>query len=249
MRQKAFDPLSAVAIAATLVAVLCLLLVSPAARAPTLLWTDKDFANYWIASRLALDGRGLDVFGPQDAYLAHLRAVFGADYPWRNWSYPPHYLLLILPLSLLSYKAALILFLLITFLLLCAAIRLVCRRPAPWQILLLLPAIATNGLPVQNGYILSALLLAGLTLRDKRPVLAGICFGLLTIKPQLGVLLPFLLLRERQWRTVASACATTVVLGLLSLALFGADAWSGYVANVVPYQAHVMREIEGLFPI
>jgi arabinofuranan 3-O-arabinosyltransferase len=248
MRQKAFDPLFCVAVAATFVAGAYIVLVSIEPSAPTLLWTDKDFANYWLAAHLAFEGRGLDVFGPNDTYLAHLRAIFGLDYPWRAWSYPPHYLLLMLPLDLVPYKIALILFLLVTFLLLCAAIRLTSRHAADWQLLLLLPAVATNGMSVQNGYLISALLLAGLALREKRPVLAGICFGLLTVKPQLGVLLPLLLLREGQWRTIASACVTGLALFLLSVAVFGIEAWSGYFNNVVPYQTLVMKVLAGLFP-
>lgn len=248
MRQRTADPLFLVAVAATLVALTCLVLAAVAANPPTMAWVDKDFANYWLGARLALEGRALEVFGPHAAYLADLRSVFGPDYPWRAWSYPPHYLLLMVPLGLFSYKAGLILFLLVTFLMLCAALRTAFGQATWWQLLLLLPAAVTNGYTVQNGFLISALLLAGLGLRAKRPVLAGICLGLLTVKPQLGVLLPLLLLYERQWRAIASACVTTVALVLLSAAAFGTEAWAGYFRNVVPYQTLVMRELTGLFP-
>lgn len=248
MRPRACDPLLLVAGAATLVALVYIVLVCIEASPPSLSWTDKDFANYWAASRLALEGRGLEAFGPQDTYLAYLRTIYGPDYPWRAWSYPPHYLLLMLPLGLISYKSALILFLLATFLFLCAAIRVTSRQVTGRQLLLLLPAVATNGFCVQNGFLISALLLAGLALRDKKPILAGICFGLLTVKPQLGILLPFLFLWERQWQTIASACVTTLALVAISSLAFGNDAWSGYFRDVVPHQTHVMKELEGLFP-
>lgn len=248
MRQRTADPLILLAVAAMLVAATCLGLAAIEASPPTMVWADKDFANYWLGARLALEGRALEAFGPHEAYLADLRAVFGPDYPWRAWSYPPHYLLLMVPLGLFSYKAGLILFLLVTFLMLCAALRTAFGPATWWQLFLLLPAMLTNGYTVQNGFLISALLLAGLALRERRPVLAGICIGLLTVKPQLGVLLPLLLLHERQWRTIVSAGVTTVALVLLSAAAFGTEAWAGYFHNVVPYQTLVMKELTGLFP-
>lgn len=210
-------------------------------------WTDKDFANYWVAATLALEGRVNDIFGPHPTYLAAMRAVFGADYPWHSWSYPPHYLLLMLPLGLMPYKAALLSFLTVTFLLFLAAARAACPQPKGWQLLLLLPPVLTNAYVAQNGFLLSALLLAGLALRDRRPLVAGLCFGLLTIKPQLGLLLPLLLLWERQWVTIAGAVVTTALFAALSAAVFGVGAWSGYITEIMPYQTWVMTEKTGLF--
>src|SRR5690606_10144269 len=71
--------------------------------------------------------------------------------------------------------------------------------------------------------------------------------GFLTIKPQLGILFPFLLLAERRWLVIVSATATTVALVALSAIVFGIDAWSGYFSEVIPYQTHVMRELRGTF--
>jgi arabinofuranan 3-O-arabinosyltransferase len=246
--RKAASPLFSVALLATIVGAVFVAMLAIEPGTLTLQWTDKDFANYWMAARLALEGRALDVFGPHESYLAHLRSFFGADYPWRAWSYPPHYLLLMLPLGLFAYKTALVLFLVTTFLLLCGALHLASRQIKLWQLLFLLPVIVTNGYVVQNGFLLSAFLIAGLALRDSRPVLAGICFGLLTVKPQLGVLLPLLFLWERQWLTITSAVVTTVALFLLSVAVFGIEAWAGFFHHVTPYQVHVMKELTGLFP-
>jgi hypothetical protein len=245
--RKAADPFLVVSMLAALAGAAGIALVLREPGALSLRWTDKDFANYWVAARLAIEGHAGTVLGPPAAYLAHMRSLFGADYPWHAWSYPPHYLLLMLPLALLPYKAALLSFVTATFLLLCAALRLVCPRPRWWQILLLLPPVLTNAIAAQNGFLLSALMLAGLSLRDRRPILAGLCFGLLTVKPQLGVLLPLLLLFERQWMVIASAGLAASTLAALSAALFGVEAWTGYIEEIVPYQALVMREAEGIF--
>jgi hypothetical protein len=63
----------------------------------------------------------------------------------------------------------------------------------------------------------------------ERPVVSGILLGLLTVKPQFGLLIPLVLLLERRWTVIASAVATTAVLVGLSVAAFGIDAWRGYL--------------------
>jgi hypothetical protein len=78
-------------------------------------------------------------------------------------------------------------------------------------------------------------------------VVAGIFLALLTVKPQLGVLFPFLLLAERRWLVIAVAAAGTLVLVLGSIALFGVSAWQGYLAEVLPYQSQVMAKLDGTF--
>src|SRR5687767_3756485 len=59
---------------------------------------DRDFANYWMGARMALAGEHHDLF-VQEAYFEHLKGMFGPDTPWRNWGYPPHFLLMIAPLG------------------------------------------------------------------------------------------------------------------------------------------------------
>lgn len=213
----------------------------------SLAWSNRDFANYWIAARMALAGDVTDLFAPQPVYFAHMSAVFGPDYPWHNWSYPPHYLLTVLPVGLLGYKPALVAYLLATFLILCGSIRLLAPQADHRQFLLLMPAIVANALAAQNGFFTAALLLSGLAARYDRPILAGVCIGLLTIKPQLGVLLPLLLVFERRWMVFATAAATTLLLVAISVAVFGLSSWRGYLEHVVPYQASVMREGTGIF--
>ena len=73
----------------------------------------------------------------------------------------------------------------------------------------------------QNGAFTAALLVGGLLAAPKRPILAGVLFGLLTVKPQLGILIPFCLLASRNWRAFASAAVTTVTLVLLTGLAFG----------------------------
>lgn len=80
----------------------------------------------------------------------------------------------------------------------------------------------------QTGFLTGALLLAGLLYRRTSPLLAGIAFGLLTVKPQLGLLVPVLLIAQGNWRTFFAAAATALVLAALSVLVYGAEAWQAY---------------------
>lgn len=212
---------------------------------------DRDFANYWMGARMALAGEHHDLF-VQEAYFEHLKGMFGPDTPWRNWGYPPHFLLMIAPLGWLGYKAALVVFLLSSLLLFIAAAMIFRREHAPqsdWRILVLAVAGFAPMMidTVQNGFLFGAALLLGLAWRAKHPLFAGIAFAVLTAKPQLGFLVPVLLLIERRWRTVAWATLATVVLVGLSALVFGLDSWSAYLGETLAYQRTVMTQGEGLF--
>ncbi|MBX3572224.1 MAG: DUF2029 domain-containing protein [Mesorhizobium sp.] len=210
-------------------------------------FADKDFANYWTAGKLILAGRAADLFGPHATYFAHLTKAFGPDFPWHNWSYPPHYLLFLWPLGLFGYKTAMMLFLGVTGAFFIWAARAFGGRDNSLVWVAIIPFVAHNLWVAQNGFLFAGCALAALAFRDSRPLLAGVFLGLLTIKPQLGVFFPFLLLAERRWLVIASAAATTFVLVGLSAVVFGVDAWRGYFAEVIPYQTLVMRELQGTF--
>jgi hypothetical protein len=210
-------------------------------------FADKDFANYWTAGKLILEGRTDDLFGPQPVYFAHLVSAFGPNYPWHNWSYPPHYLLIVWPLGFFGYKAAMMLFLGLSVVLYLWSVRRLGGKDNRLIWIAIIPFLAHNLWVAQNGFLFGGFALAALALREERPVLAGICLGLLTIKPQLGILFPFLLLAERRWTVIASAASSTIVLVFLSAAIFGLETWRGYLGEVVPYQTFVMRELEGTF--
>ena len=57
-----------------------------------------------------------------------------------------------------------------------------------------------NTLVGQNGFLTAALIGGTLYLMPVRPVLAGICLGLLTYKPQYGLLFPIVLVAAGHWR-------------------------------------------------
>ena len=78
-------------------------------------------------------------------------------------------------------------------------------------------------------------------------MLAGIAFACLTVKPQLGLLIPVLLVFDRNWRAFFWSAVCTAVLVLLSVAAFGVDSWTAYLTETLEYQRSVMTDWYGIF--
>lgn len=212
---------------------------------------DRDFANYWVAGQLVLTGEYLDLFS-QDLYFPRLQALFGADYQIRNWGYPPHYLLFVWPLGLAGYKTGFVVFIAGTFVLFAVAALVFRRELAPQadlRVLLLavFGYVLLNFVAAQNGFLTGAALLFGLALMKRRPILAGAAFACLTIKPQLGLLIPVLLAFDRNWVAFLWSAVCTAALVLLSVLFFSLESWGAYLTETLAYQRSVMTDWYGIF--
>ena len=73
--------------------------------------------------------------------------------------------------------------------------------------------------------VLALLALSGFLLAERRPVIAGICFGLLALKPQYLPIPILFLLWTRNWRALAGAAGSLVVLSGVGMAFIGPDAF------------------------
>ena len=93
------------------------------------------------------------------------------------------------------------------------------------------PAVLVNAAHGQNGFLSAALVGGGLLVMDRRPVLAGVCFGAMAMKPQLAIALPFALIFASRWKTLAVAAAAAAAFCGLSVLVFGAPAWSGFFGD------------------
>ncbi|MEO0607153.1 MAG: glycosyltransferase family 87 protein [Pseudomonadota bacterium] len=186
-----------------------------------------------------------------ETYQAYLRDLHGLTMP-RNWSYPPSFILFLLPLAILPYAMSYSVWVIAGLTVFAGASLKSIRQAAAnlrrhALLLALAPASLINAFFGQNGFITGVLLYLGVRLASSRPVLSGICIGLLTIKPQLGLLIPFMLILTRNWTAIASATVTAMALFLLSGLFFGWQAWIDYVELAVPFQRYVMEEWSGLF--
>ena len=96
--------------------------------------------------------------------------------------------------------------------------------------LVLSPAAMLCIIAGQNSLITVAIMVGAFACLDRRPVLAGVLIGLLTLKPQVGFLFPVMLAASGRWRVFFVAAATTVAIA----GLFGWQAWVDFVVKSVP---------------
>jgi len=204
----------------------------------------RDFANTWLGGRLALTGDPGAHFSFL-AYSAALKEAFGPDYPIQIWSYPPHFLLFTWPLALMPYMAAYLVYSALGLALYLAVTSDGNRRADHLLLLALAPAAIVNIWCGQVGFLVAALLVGGLTQLDRRPLLAGALFGLLTIKPQLGLLIPLMLVLTGRWRVIAAASLTILLLVAAASLAFGPKVWTAYLNDAMPVQSgFLLREVE-----
>lgn len=203
-----------------------------------------DFITPWSASRLALNGTPAAVYNVVHLWPVEKAAVGSKAIGYAGFYYPPTYLLMVLPLAVLPYAWSLLAW---TTAGVIAYLGIVWKidpeRDALWLAIAFPGALInlTNG---QNGFLTTALLGGALLSLERRPILAGTLFGLMTYKPQFGVLVPLFLLATGRWRAFIAALVTLAVFAALSLALFGAQTWQAFFSSV-SFARHVVLEQGG----
>jgi hypothetical protein len=214
-----------------------------------------DFFQEWASARNFLDGR--PVYTPQaDSYKYYLPPV----YVWPSLplppvppdrmfievnAHPPTSVLLVLPLALLSYPNATLVWNLLSLGALALSGLIIIRqlniRLAAWWLLPLTVLLLLNA-PLQEQVrqgqlnLLLLLLLTGTWAADRSgwPVLAGVLLGTASaIKLFPAFLFLYFLLRKR-WRVVVAGMAWGLLLTLGTAAVFGPQTYVSYVRDVIP---------------
>ncbi len=191
-----------------------------------------DFSNVYAAGTYVLEGQPAAPFEPAKQF-AREQAIFGTATQFYGWHYPPFFLALAALLALLPYAAALFVWQGATLALYVCAMRAI-TGPDRLALLLALafPAVFINLGHGHNGFLTAALMAGALLQLDKRPVLAGILFGLLAYKPQFGLLIPFVLAASGRWRTFTAAALTVAALAFAATLAFGVDVWRAFLDSM-----------------
>ncbi len=216
-----------------------------------------DFLPFFLDGHVA--ARSLDFYDP----AAHRTVLEELDIPFAPsrgffeehmvmaFPYPPPTMFLFLPLGYLDFQSAHYLWVFSVFFFFCVDVHLMQRLFLPQDrytgallvlvMLLTLPMTARVFAYEQTTFLALALLL--LFWKDHELPRAGVwaVLGLL-VKPLLGVLLVYLVLR-RSWHAISVAIATTLVAGLLTALLFGLPTVMNYfidnpVARVPAHMYH-----------
>jgi hypothetical protein len=196
----------------------------------------NDFVAVVAAGQLARDGNAAAAYD----WPIHKRAevaVIGHDFDdYYGWHYPPTFLFFAAALASLPFVAAALSSLIATLAAYVAAMACLLGRTGIF-VALGFPAALWKVTAGQNGFLTAALIGGTLGLLERRPALAGVCLGLLTYKPQFGLLFPLVLIADRRWRTIAVAAAVAAGLAALSWFAFGSASWDAFV-HWLPITSH-----------
>lgn len=189
-----------------------------------------DFISFWTASFFVLDGAATQAYNYEVIHKLQLDLFDQGGLPFM---YPPTWLLVVAPFSALPYNFSALLFEALQVIALVWACLSLTRSKANLWILIAFPAVMFGVMHGQNTALNVALLGGALAAMDRnRPVLAGILIGLLSYKPQIGVLIPIALLAGRDYRVFVSAAVTTVLFAATSWMVLGTDVWRAFFENI-----------------
>jgi hypothetical protein len=193
-----------------------------------------DFSHMWVSAALAGSADPALVY--DSAKFAAVRTNLGgtdACVVMNHFVYPPSYLFFTYPLGSMPYVAAFTAWTVFTLLLYLLAIYLIVPRPIALVAALAPFPVFFNLFLGQNGFLIAGLMGLSLVLMERRPRLSGVLLGLLTFKPQIGILFPFALLVSRKWRVVGGAITTSVAMIVMSIVLFGYQGWPSFIHALV----------------
>lgn len=187
-----------------------------------------DFANVYAAGKLVLEGHSAVAYD-WDAHKRVEEIVLGQNFEgYFGWHYPPPFLLIAAMLAKLSYGAAFTVWAALSFIPFLLTIRALTGHRIGLAIACAFPVTLVNVMIGQNGFLTASLIGGTLYLMPKRPILAGVCLGLLTYKPQYGLLFPLMLIAGGYWRTFISAAVTAIVVAAISWLAFGTETWTAF---------------------
>ncbi|HSM95739.1 MAG TPA: glycosyltransferase family 87 protein [Rhizomicrobium sp.] len=192
----------------------------------------NDFVDVFAAGRLAAAGHAASAYDWNIHRAAEVASV-GHDFPgYFGWHYPPPFLFIAVALALLPYLASFFFWMAITLPAYAWIVSRIAGKRDALLWALAFPAVLLDVSVGQNGLFTAALFGAMLLTLEDRSVLSGVFLGLLTYKPQFGILIPVALLAGGHWRALGSATLTTLVIGMLSLLAFGSQAWIAFFHSV-----------------
>lgn len=196
-----------------------------------------DFAAPWTGASFFLDGRLSELYDVKAQWAFQTEAVRNAAPSW--FVSPPHVALLYTPLALVSFNTAALIW--TAFSILCIAVSVRLLEPfAPTMfrehrvvtILMVVssfPIFELLGAGQQSA--LTLLLMVGgirLILADQQGW-AGIVFALGAIKPQLFILVPFVLLAMRMWKALATGALTGLATLAITHVVFGPEVFRAWL--------------------
>jgi hypothetical protein len=207
--------------------------------------TAADFYLYYLAGQVGRAHGFAHMYDPA-VFLPALQASSGRFMPYLN---PPPLAGLVLALTFLPYRWALVVWVSVLVAALVFAWRLVApgtrlvRVAHLTAVAALLPVLFGLWLGQATFLVIAAVALCWWFLQHGRPTLAGVALAGLALKPQVAILVPPALLLAGYGRVFFSWAAATLVLVVASLLLIGADGVQYYRQAI-----EVVYQLPGLKP-
>ena len=205
-----------------------------------------DFLAFYTAGEMALQGRALEAY-EFEAFDTALQTRVDHDHLGMMWQYPPLMFFIVGGLALLPYKLSLWVWLTATAGAFAWALNRILCSVAPTlearRLALLLVITSPLALMVvtsgQISFFTAALLMTAGFRPGRHWLVAGIAAGVLTLKPQLGVLIPLAFLAAGAWRAFAVAAVTALLLHAISILVFGPETIAAFFNAVLRLQSDV----------
>jgi arabinofuranan 3-O-arabinosyltransferase len=191
-----------------------------------------DFCWIWMSGVFAVSSDSAQIYDPSVLSAAQ-NTIFGpGKCVFYYFDYPPTSLLLTYLLGALPYLVAFVVWVVVTLLLYLTAVFRIVLHPAALIAALAPAAVVKNIQLGHNGFLTAALIGLSLTFIERRPWVSGIFLGLLTYKPQFGVLFPLALLASRNWRALGSGAIASLTLGVIAAFAFGYQGWPSFISSL-----------------
>ena len=188
-----------------------------------------DFIAPWSAGKLALAGQAARAYDPAAQHAAEVAALGHGFNGQLGWPYPPAFFFVVELLALAPFAVSFTAWVAVTGGLYGAAVAKAARRPVMALVVFAAPWALACAMVGQNGFLTGALLALALASLEERPALSGLIFGLLTYKPQFGLLIPIALVMGGHWRAIGWAVVATVAVTALAALAFGPATVTGFL--------------------
>jgi alpha-1,2-mannosyltransferase len=198
-----------------------------------------DFAVFWVASHVVLHGAPWQVYS--HLAFAKAEAMLLPSFQSGNflpWLYPPTFLFAVAPLALLPFAVSYLLFIGMGVVLFVGATLRVSglgesigNSRVAALVVAVSPCVFVAAVAGQNSLLTATFAALGVHWANRKPVLAGMCIGLLAIKPQMAIVFPFVLIAAGAWRTFAAAAVCALSITALSVIAGGVETVHLFLIN------------------
>ncbi|WP_428407003.1 glycosyltransferase family 87 protein [Hyphococcus sp.] len=198
-----------------------------------------DFLAFYTAGDFARHGEALQAYDFA-AFDAKLKERASLEAIGMMWQYPPTMFFIVAPFAWLPYKASYFLWIATGWGALLLSLHALNFRGRAFWLLgfsVICVSVAAWG---QISMATAALLFLSAYGPKRRWLVAGVAAGLLTIKPQLGLLLPVAFMAAGAWRTIAVAAVTAVLFHAPSFLVYGVDGWRDFLSAAARLNADVV---------